>query len=67
MVSFIHIGKRKKMVNKKKQKKTQLYQSLPIIIFKMEVEDKTYGIKMEVATKKIISYLLSFFLIFKII
>jgi hypothetical protein len=29
----------------------------------MEVEDKTYGIKIEVATKKIISNLLSSFLV----
>jgi len=41
----------------------------PYIFLKMEVEDKTYGIKIEVinyvATKKIISYVLSSFLIFK--
>ncbi len=41
----------------------------PYIFLKMEVEDKTYVIKFEVvnqvATKKIISYVLSSFLIFK--
>jgi hypothetical protein len=33
----------------------------------MEVEDKTYGIKIKVANKKFIAYLLSSFLILKII
>jgi hypothetical protein len=45
------------MVDKKRKRKNTIKTKPPhYIIFKMEVEDKTYVIKMQVATKKIISY-----------